>query len=340
MAKVSICCPCYNSEKYIKETVASFVNQSFEDIEIVISDDCSTDNTYNVISSNFNDNRIRLFKQKQNLGPSLNSEFVVNQSTTEYLSMCAGDDVMHIDRVKKCYEFMQQNPSCDMVYTFTQTIDENSNDSIENVFNQTKTPSEMLRHFFDNGNFICGTSIMIKKDVYRKLKFNPCLLQLQDFDMWARMLLNDFKIMCLPEKLTKYRVHGENLSLSKTNKNAIGSRTTFEYTKVLLNFVQHIKTPQKFEDIFQIKVPKKELIPFFIAQQSLSVKNRVHFLFALDVIYNEMLNDEKRKLINEYCNFEMKDFYKLCSNFNENKPNKSVLFKIKREFRRILGLKL
>ncbi|QED23364.1 Putative family 2 glycosyl transferase [Candidatus Deianiraea vastatrix] len=247
---------------------------------------------------------------------------------------------MHVDRVKKCYEFMEQNPDCDMVYTYVDIIDGDTKtipNAMTSIFNQNKTPSDMLRYFFYNGNFICAASLMIKKDVYRKIHFNPCLLQLQDFDMWVKMLLSGFKIMCLPEKLTHYRIHGNNLSLQKDRKKKIElfSRDQFEHTKVLLNFTDYIKTVEQFEEIFQKTVPHNKLISFAIAQEALLIRRRPYYLFALDVIYNEMLDPVKKEMIYEYYKFEMKDFYTLCNNFIEKDSTFNIVCELVRKIKKL-----
>lgn len=335
--KISICCPCYESESFITETIQSFINQSYENLEIIISDDCSKDRTYDIIKNNFNDTRIKLFKQKQNIGPSLNLQFCIDRATSDYIALCAGDDLMHIDRIKNCYNFMLKNPDCDMVHTFVNIINNKSDiiqSGMQSIFNQDKTTQEMLRYFYFNGNFICAPSVMIKKNIFNNLKFNPCLLQLQDFDMWVRILLNNFKIKCLPEKLTNYRIHGNNLSINsnKEEKNNIISRDCFEHVKVLHNFIKYLDSTDKFEKLFGVSLEDNKLIPFQVAKFALDLKKRSHYLFALDVIYNEMLDQKKRELIANYYDFNMKDFYELCNNFVEKKQKKTNFLKKVRLF--------
>lgn len=318
--KISICCPSYNSEKFIHHAVDSFVNQTYKNLEIILSDDASTDNTFNVIKDNFSDERIKLFKQETNLGPSLNSNFITYKATGEYICLCAGDDIMYPERVEKSLKFMQENPDCDMLYTFAEIVDSSGKPiehKIEECFNQNKTPQEMLSYFFFKGNYICGNTTMIKRKVFEELKFNPCLLQLQDFDMWVKICLNGFKIKCLPERLTYYRVHGKNLSLNKNRRKEIVPIGKFEWTKILQNFSQSMNTKQVFE-VFNKNLPSEKLIPFFIAQQCLLRNKKEHYIFALDTIYNEMLDDKKRELIYEHFGFTMKDFYKLSSKFELN----------------------
>jgi len=319
--KVSICCLAYNSEKFIKETVASFVNQSFKDIEILISDDCSTDNTVKIIKENFNDDRIKLFEQKINLGPSDNTNYILKIATGDYIALCASDDVMHEQRIKKSIEFLENNPEFDMVYTFVKIIDEKSkiiSSDLSNLFNKKIASNNILKHFFYSGNFICAPSVLIKRSVFENILFNPCLIQGQDFDFWIRMLLNDMNIGCLEEELTFYRIHGNNLSLPSdlSKKNEMNSSWAFEWSKILENYSKLINDKQKFEKIFGFDLIDEKLIKFAIAKEALTVKSRSHYLFALNIIYNEFLDKNIKELILEKYFFGLEDYKKLCKNFN------------------------
>ena len=179
MSKVSICCPVYNGEKFIRQTLNSFINQTFKDIEIIICNDGSTDGTLKIIEE-FKDPRIKVINQ-QNMGASIASDVAIANASCGLIALCAADDVMQLDRIEKEYAFMQKNPDCDIVYTFVNIIDKNDNiiaHDMEKVFNQNKTPIQMLNHFFYNGNFINAASLLFKKQSMQK--FNPCMLQLQD----------------------------------------------------------------------------------------------------------------------------------------------------------------
>ena len=336
--KVSICCPAYNCEKFSKETVNSFVNQSFNDIEILIPDDCSSDNTINIIKENFTDVRIKLFEQNINLGPSDNANFLFKIATGDYIALCASDDVMHCERIKKSIEFFEDNPEFDMVYTFIKIIDEKSEDipsRFSNLFNKKIASQNLLKHFFYYGNFICAPSAMIRKSVFEKILFNPCLIQSQDFDFWIKMLLSDMNIGCIEEQLTFYRIHGGNLSLPNdlAKQNELNSSWSFECSKILENYSNLINDRQKFERIFGFDIADEKLIKFAIAKEALTVKSRSHYLFALNIIYNEFLDKNIRDLIFKKYFFGLEEYKNLCKNFNntnlfiKKKPLYKKIFK-------------
>ena len=90
--KVTIAIPTYNrADDYLKQTLKSALNQTYENIEIIVSDNCSTDNTEAVVNS-FNDSRIRYFRQQENIGANNNFNFCLKQAKGEYFLLLLDDD--------------------------------------------------------------------------------------------------------------------------------------------------------------------------------------------------------------------------------------------------------
>jgi glycosyltransferase involved in cell wall biosynthesis len=92
--KFSILVATYNQEKYIQETINSCVSQDFEDYEILISDDCSTDKTWDIIQNNSN-NKVRKFRQAKNLGEYNNRNFLIQNSIGDYIIFIDGEDIIY-----------------------------------------------------------------------------------------------------------------------------------------------------------------------------------------------------------------------------------------------------
>ena len=91
--KFSICIPNYNYGNYIGETIDSILSQTFQDFEIIIADNCSTDNSIEIIES-FNDDRIRLIKNEYNIGFAPNLQKVTQHAKGEYINLLSSDDMM------------------------------------------------------------------------------------------------------------------------------------------------------------------------------------------------------------------------------------------------------
>src|ERR1043165_9639676 len=125
MAKVSIGLPVYNGANYLAESIDSILQQTYSDFELIISDNASTDATEELCRSYAaRDGRVRYFRQKQNLGCALNSNFVFRQSTGEYFKWISHDD-LHAPRfVERCVEVPDRDPSVSICCPKGVLIDE------------------------------------------------------------------------------------------------------------------------------------------------------------------------------------------------------------------------
>ena len=127
---VSVLCVTYNHESYISRAMDSFLAQEVDfTYEIIIADDCSTDNTLNILRSyeaKFPE-IIKVISTNKNLGPLENGKRVLNAGKGKYFSMCDGDDFfINTKKLQICYDFMESNDSFSMVFTPALVIDENT----------------------------------------------------------------------------------------------------------------------------------------------------------------------------------------------------------------------
>jgi len=327
MSKISVCIPSYNHEKYIYHTIESVLNQSFQDFEIIISDDNSSDNTLEIAKS-FKDSRIKIIENKKNNGTSINTNIAIENSCGEFIALIASDDMMHQDRLKKTFEFLSLNKDVDAVFTWVKAINENNleiDHQMTKIFNVSFTNEiDMLRNFFYTGNYLCAPSCLIKKDALLSCgHFNPFLLQLQDFELWIKMLINGHKIKILEEKLTYYRISDSNLSSITSQNSKFFSRILFETEKVLEVFLT-IKDTNLMINIFpelkktftEIKAEYKDL---YIAKLALvkSFENNIVSLayknFVMNTIYKNVHDKFNNNQILEELNFSTREFFELSS---------------------------
>jgi len=109
--KVSIGIPVYNGEKKIEKVIQSFLDQTFNNFEIIISDNCSTDDTSKICKKLASkDSRIKYFKQSKNIGDILNFEFVLKKATAQYFTWAADDDLRTKDFLENNINFLGSNP--------------------------------------------------------------------------------------------------------------------------------------------------------------------------------------------------------------------------------------
>lgn len=120
---VTIAIPTYNrADGYLKQALKSAIDQTYQNIEIIISDNCSTDNTEMVVKS-FDDPRILYFKQKENIGANNNFNFCLSQAKGEYFLLLQDDDLIDADFTDSCMRALKNNTEVGIIRTGVRTID-------------------------------------------------------------------------------------------------------------------------------------------------------------------------------------------------------------------------
>jgi glycosyltransferase involved in cell wall biosynthesis len=104
--EISVIMTVYNGEKFLREAIDSVLNQTFQDFELIIIDDGSTDSTLKIINS-YSDSRIRLIENIQNRGQSYSRNLGIKESKGEYVAIMDADDIMYPSRLEKQLDFLQ-----------------------------------------------------------------------------------------------------------------------------------------------------------------------------------------------------------------------------------------
>ena len=203
----------YNTDAtYLKKQIQSILKQTYQNLHIYISDDCSTKPEIKEILKEFaqKDKRIKLFLQSQNLGYNKNFEFLLNQSTAEYITFSDHDDIWYLDKIEKSLQKLK-NEKVDMVYCNCRQINEKGIVLKENYFKYKNIPlinkTGKLAISRCAGN---GCSQMITKDV--KQKMLPFKEQVIAHDWLAGFIANEGKgIAYIKEPLFDYRLHNTNV---------------------------------------------------------------------------------------------------------------------------------
>lgn len=121
---VSVCIPAYNNAEYIKDTIDSILNQTYQNIELVIVDDNSKDNTYELIQE-IGDERIKLYHNDKNLGMSGNWNRCLSLCTGKYAKLVCADDILSPDALKREVDALEANPTAVIAESDTKLIDLN-----------------------------------------------------------------------------------------------------------------------------------------------------------------------------------------------------------------------
>ncbi|HCD9685846.1 TPA: glycosyltransferase family 2 protein [Acinetobacter baumannii] len=181
---ISVLIPVYNVEAFVKEAVFSICNQTYKNIEIIVVDDCSTDNTYNIVAElAMIDPRIRLYKNDKNLKIVKTLNFALEQAKGEFIARMDGDDISTPERLEKQLEFLLKNPQYYLVGCHVNTIDPNNRiigkqemPINDNIINKTIKYSSPVLHIW-----------LAKREVYTKLKGYREIPGAEDYDFLLRM---------------------------------------------------------------------------------------------------------------------------------------------------------
>lgn len=208
MPKVSIVLPTYNGERYLKESVDSVRNQTFQDWELIIVDDCSSDRT-SQLAEQFSreDKRIRVIHNNPNqkLPRSLNIGFDV--AGGEYLTWTSDDNLFLPSALQRMNDYLDENTNVYMVRADISLIGENGEALPE------KTEFRLERFPYENG---VGACFMYRRAVLTDVgKYDETLFGVEDYDYWLRIYKKYSFIGNIHETLYKYRLHRNSLSESK-----------------------------------------------------------------------------------------------------------------------------
>jgi teichuronic acid biosynthesis glycosyltransferase TuaG len=213
---VTVIIPLYNAEKYIVETIESVMNQTYQNWELLVIDDCSTDNSRSLVEKfEKEDSRIRLIESETNFGgPARPRNIGIDNAKGEYIAFLDADDVWTNSKLKKQIEIIH-NTNYDIIYTLANTIDTNSNIIGEfknqNIYNKLKYfYSDLTILYFSN--YININTVLMKKDLNIKFRENKNLIALEDWMFWIENLYNNKKIKFISEPLINYRIDINSIS--------------------------------------------------------------------------------------------------------------------------------
>lgn len=212
---VSVLMPAYNAEKYIAEAIESILSQTFTDFELIISDDASTDATWNIIQKyKEKDKRIIINKNKENLYIAENRNLLVKLAKGKYIAWQDADDISLPNRIKNQYELMEKDSSLGIVGGYLQFFDDYGVKSIRKY----KTDDSSLRSNIFKYSPVAQPTAMIRKECFDKVGlYNPEYPPAEDIDMSFRIGAL-YKFANLPEITLKYREHHSSATFKKLKK--------------------------------------------------------------------------------------------------------------------------
>jgi len=289
---VSVCIAAYNHEKYIADTIGSVLDQGVDGMEIIITDDCSSDQTFAVASA-IDDRRIRVFRHSHNQGPSITANDSINKAQGNYICLLASDDIFLPGKIRKQLSILENNPKVGATFSLLTYIDEEGRpfDRQNSIPLLPENPSkeQLLRAFFFEGNQLAAPTAMVRRHVFDQIGLcDPRLVQTQDFDLWIRLCLR-YDIHIIQEPLVGYRIRSGMANLDANTPAKIG-RVYWELSKALERFCA-LNDADLFFRVFPeaLKHNKKGLtLRTCLALVALNASQRWTRAFGLELLYREI----------------------------------------------------
>ncbi|MFH1979464.1 MAG: glycosyltransferase [Patescibacteria group bacterium] len=205
--KVSVLFPVYNGKKYLKDSIKSILNQTFKDFEFLIIDDGSTDNSVKLIK-NFNDCRIILIKNNENIGLIKTLNKGLNLAKGEYIIRMDQDDISLPERFFKQLNFMDSNPDCGVCGSWIRIFGDSKDQIVK-----YETDSDLIKAQLLFFNPLAHSSTILRKAIFDKfsLRYDEFYKNAEDYELWTRVV-NCSKICNIPEVFLNYRISQEQIT--------------------------------------------------------------------------------------------------------------------------------
>jgi glycosyltransferase involved in cell wall biosynthesis len=248
-AKVSILIVTFNAERFIKKTALSCINQTHENIEVLILDNNSSDGTIRIIES-IRSEKIKLFKSSENLGPYAGLNFLLEKTNGDYVAVQDHDDIWFPDKIKKQVEFLEKN--LDFIACGTD------------IYYYYEEKEELaLKKFKKKPGYVNHTSLMFRNNGFRYETGK----NFPDENFEKEILGKHGKIGCIQEGLTVHRIRSDAGNLSR-------KRAGFSFKKVIEILKRDGLTISSLKYIFYVMT--KKLIPSSIVwflRKKITMKN-------------------------------------------------------------------
>ncbi len=239
---VSVCINAYNASKTISETLKSVCGQTYTNLQVIVVDDCSADNTAEIVKS-FPDRRIELYELPRNGHISNANNEAFSHARGEFIAHIDSDDLMDPELIETAVNYLNGVPECAACFFKPVIVNEDGTPAgesykwLEDVFDvSAETQADFVRLFFDASNHLSYAGTVMRKSAVDELgPHYPSYCYLHDFDYWARLVIKH-PIKLFEKPMAKYRIssletHNSGLNEKKTNVHNV------EYAQIIYSMI-------------------------------------------------------------------------------------------------------
>ncbi len=286
MKKVSILMPMYNSEKYIKESINSILNQEYKNFELIIVDDGSIDSSIEIVKE-YNDSRIKLYENIENKGLPYTRNKLLSLATGEYIALLDSDDIALKNRIKAQVEFLEKNKNIDIVGSSAIIFGKYKIEKASKVI----TGIDDIKCNLMFGNCMLNSTIMMRKEFIEKnnLLYRKECIVCQDYSFFVdAALVGNIENMNI--STIKYRTGHENITKKSKTKNI----------KLRKNILKEIGVRSFKGNGFFLDETEYELISKYIWEKSENIEYNYNEFNELIKILNKVIVINKdKKFLNQ-----------------------------------------
>lgn len=241
----------YNSGKFLKDSLESALNQSYQNFEVIILDDGSNDNSIDIINSFLNYKNIKLITNAHSGAPSARN-MVIENAKGDFVVWLDSDDILLQDTLEKYYKVIKQNPVCEVIYGNLIVTNENLQPENQMTFNNWFGKNyQMLGQIFKH-NLVPNGGTAIKKTLFSKFgTYDTNFKRAHDYEFWTR-LVGNANFVHQNSFVYLYRWHDNNLSVRKAKPDR-----SYEAT-IIIKLLKEYPIDLLFAEIFENSIDRKK----------------------------------------------------------------------------------
>lgn len=254
VSKVSVIVPCYNVGAFVRKTIPTLLNQTYTCLEIILIDDGSTDNTYEILEELAqSDARIMLVKNDYNLGLIKTLNKALNLSTGDFVARFDADDYITHERISNQLQVLEIDPTVDLITSYADYYNSKGKyHSFVETFLGTRNLSAKFIGLFETPLLHAG--LLIRADLIKQIKYDesPISHHIEDYVLFMNLLCSEKKLVVLTDKQNRYHYTRNFVSVSNKNK-ALQNENVIEYSALMLHKILNIKLDDKTHRQIQLR---------------------------------------------------------------------------------------
>lgn len=252
--------PCYNHARFVVESASAILGQTYDDLELIIIDDCSTDNSWELIRRlAAGDQRVRPIKHEHNQGASKSRNDGLHLAIGEFVGFCDADDIWERNKLEVQINLLQKDPDFDVAYCDATIIDEHGKPTgarFSECFPPKKADSGWLFKELVTRNFINMQTVVMRKECVQKAGyFDENIKWVEDWRYWIKVS-NVHRFLYSQEPLAKYRVHSQSTGFTQKRGYQINR---FKVFRRILKQYMNLPSPARAEIYYKMGVDLLQL---------------------------------------------------------------------------------